>query len=43
MDLQVKKLKIDTSANPKKNSVTSPYHHPQCRDKLLIPLVKGEE
>ena len=43
MDLQVKKLKVDISATPRKNSVTGPYHHPQGRDKLLIPPVKGEE
>ena len=42
MDLQVKKMKVDISATPKKNSVTGPYHHPQGRDKLLIPPVKGE-
>ena len=41
-DLEVKKLKVDISANPRKNSVTGPYHHPQGRDKLLIPPVKGE-
>ena len=43
MNLQVKKLKVDISATPRKNSVTGPYHHPQGRDKLLIPRVKGEE
>ena len=43
VDLQVKKLKVDISANPRKNSVTGPYHHPQGRDKLLIPPVKGED
>ena len=42
MDLQVKKLKVDISATPKKNSDTGLYHHPQGRDKLLIPPVKGE-
>ena len=42
MDLQVKKLKVDISATPRKNPVTGPYHHPQGRDKLLIPR-KGEE
>ena len=42
MDLQVKKLKGDISATPMKNSVTGTYHHPQARDKLLIPSVKGE-
>ena len=26
MDLQVKKLKVDMSATPRKNSVTGPYH-----------------
>ena len=40
MDLQVKKLKVHISATPKKNSDTSPYHHPQGRDKLLIPPVE---
>ena len=41
MNLQVKKLKLYISATPKKN--ISPYHHPQGRDKLLIPPVKGED
>ena len=36
MDLQVKKLKLDISATPMKNSITGLYHHPQGRDKLLI-------
>ena len=40
MDLQVKKLKVHISATPKKNSDTSPYHHPQGGDKLLILPVK---
>ena len=40
MDLQVKKLKVHISATRKKNSDTSPYHHPQGRDKLLIPPVE---
>ena len=35
MDLQVKKLKVDISP-------TDPYHHPQGREKLLIPSAKGE-
>ena len=43
MDLQVKKLKVDISATPKKNSDTDPYHQPQGRDKLLIPPVKRED
>ena len=43
MDLQVKELKVDISAFPRKNSVTGPYHHPQGRDKLLILPVKGED
>ena len=43
MNLQVKKLKVDISATPKKkNSDTGPYHNPQGRDKLLISPVKGE-
>ena len=42
MDLQVKKLEVDISATPKKNPDTSPYHHLQSRNKLLIPPVKGE-
>ena len=42
MDLQVKKLKVELSATPRKNSVTGPYHHSPGRDKLLIPPVKGE-
>ena len=42
MDLPVKKLKVDISASPRKNSVTGPYHHNQGRDKLLIPPIKGE-
>ena len=40
MDLQVKKLKVDISATPKKNSDTGSYHHPQGRDKLLIPQLR---
>ena len=43
MHLQVKKLKVDISTNPRKNSLTSRYHNFQGRDKLLIPLVKGED
>ena len=43
MDWQVKKLKVDISATPKKNSDTGPYYHPQGRDKLLILPVKGED
>ena len=43
MDLKVKKLKVDTSANPRKNSVTSLCHHHRGRDKLLIPPVKGKD
>ena len=43
MDLQVKKLKVDISAIPMKNTVTGPYHHPQDRNKLLILPVKGED
>ena len=43
MDLQVKKLKVDISAIPKKNYDTGPYHYPQARDKLLIPPVKRED
>ena len=42
MDLKVKRLKEEISTTPRKNSVTSPYHHPQGRDKLVIPSVKGE-
>ena len=40
MDLQVKKLEVEISATPRKNSVTGPYHHPQGRDKLLIPQLR---
>ena len=40
MDLQVKTLKVETSATPRKNSVTGPYHHSQGRDKLLFPQLK---
>ena len=43
MDLQVRKLNAGISATQKKNSVTGSNHHPQDRDKLLIPLVKGED
>ena len=43
MDLQVKILKVAISATPKKNSDTSPYHHLQARDKLLIPSVKEKD
>ena len=42
MDFQVKKLKVDISATPKKNPDTGPNYHPQGRDKLLIPSVKTE-
>ena len=42
MDLQVKILKEDIFTTPWENSLTDPYHHPQGRDKLLIPPVKGE-
>ena len=37
MDLQVKNLKVDISTTPRQNSLPGPYHHPQCREKLLIP------
>ena len=40
MDLQVKKLKVDVYASPRKNSVTNPCHQPQCRDKLLVPQLR---
>ena len=43
MGLQVKELKVDISAVPRKNTVTGLYHHPQGRDKLLILPVKGED
>ena len=43
MDLQVKKLKVDISTTHSQNSVPCPYHDPQCREKLLIPQVKGED
>ena len=43
MDLQIKKLKVDISAVPRKNSDIGPSHHPQGKDTLLIPLVKGED
>ena len=42
MGLQVKKLKVNICATPKKNSDSGLYHHPQGRDKLLIRPVKGE-
>ena len=41
MDLQFKKLKVDISSTPRKNSITGPYHRSRGRDKLLIPPVKG--
>ena len=41
MDLQVKKLKVDISATPRKNSSTGPCHHHQGRDQSLIPPFKG--
>ena len=43
MDLQVKKLKLDISDTPMKNSITGLYHHPQGRNKLLISPVKEED
>ena len=44
MDLQVRKLKEEISATPRKKSVTGPYHHSQGRqDSLLIPTGKGED
>ena len=43
MDLQVKQLKPDISATPRQNAICGPYHHSQDRDKLLIPLIKGDD
>ena len=43
VDLQVKKLKVDISATPRKSSVAGPYHHPQGRNKLLIPPIKHRQ
>ena len=43
MNLKVKQLKADICATPRKSSVTGPYHHPQGRKKLLIPLDKGQD
>ena len=44
MDLQVKKLKVDISTTPIQNFLVGPNHHPQGRNKLLIPSpVKGED
>ena len=42
MDLQVKKLKVDISATPRKNCHWS-LSSPKDRDKLLIPPVRGED
>ena len=36
MELRIKK--VDISTIPKQNSLHRPYHHPQGRDRLLIPL-----
>ena len=41
MDLEVKKLKVDSSTIPRQNSLTGPCHHPKGRDKLLIRPVEG--
>ena len=47
MDLQVKKLKVDISATPKKNSDTSTYRGktgpPRQRQITHSPPVKGED
>ena len=43
MNMQVNKWKVDISATLRKNSVTGFYHHPQGRDKLFIPPIKGED
>ena len=43
MEFQVKKLKVEISTTPRQNSLLGPYHYPQGRDKLFIPLVKGED
>ena len=43
MDFQVKKLKVDISATPKKNPDTGPNYHLQGRDKLHAPPVKRED
>ena len=39
MHLQVKKkkLKVDLFTTPMQNFLPGPYHHPQGRDRLLIP------
>ena len=44
MDLQVRKLKEEIYAIPRKKSVTGPYHLSQSReDSLFIPTSKGED
>ena len=43
MDLRVKKFKVDISTTPRPNSLHGPYNHPQGRDRLVIPPVKGED
>ena len=37
------KTEASISTNPKQNSLTSPYHHSQISDKLLISPIKGED
>ena len=43
MDFQVKKMKVEISATPRKSSVPGPYCQSQGINKLLIPPVKGED
>ena len=40
MDLHVKKLKVDISATPKKNSDTGPYHHPKPETNYSFPHLR---
>ena len=37
------KIEVGISTIPRQNSLTSPYHHPQGSDKLLISPIKGED
>ena len=37
MKLRVKNFGVDISTTLRQNSLRDPYHHPQGRDRLLIP------
>ena len=38
MEFRIKKIEVDISTTLRQNSLHGPYHRPQGRDRLFIPL-----